>query len=254
MAKLQIGVQLYTLRDQTAKDMPAVLKALAEIGYAGAELAGFGNLKSAKEVKATFDDARLIISGAHVSFDRVKDHLDEVVEECKTLGHGNVIVPNVPGEYHSAEGFRKLGALLTESGKTLAKENITLAYHNHAQEFKKFDDVYGLDILWQHSDPKYLLAEVDLFWVKFGGADPLDYIQNHVGKRLRFMHLKDMNNDKDRKFAPVGEGIIDFRSVCTAAVDLGAQWGLVEQDDAYGQEPLEIVRTSYQNLKKLGIA
>ena len=254
MAKMNISVQLYTLRDQVQADLPGVLKALKKIGYAGAELAGYGSLKTAAEVKKAFDDAGLQVTGAHVGIDQAKNESARVIADHKTLGNNKVVIPWIGEPYtSSAQGYRNLAAECNAIGATLKAEGLHLGYHNHSFEFKTFDGQYGLDILWQHADPTLLFAELDLFWVKHGGVDPTAYLKQ-VGKRAKLVHLKDMAPGEDKKFAPVGNGTIDFVAISEAAAVAGVEWGVVEQDDCYGQDPLSVVEISFRNLQKLGIA
>ncbi len=254
MAKLNISVQLYTLRDATSIDLPGVLKAVKKIGYTGAELAGYGNLKTAAEVRKAFDDAGLKVSGAHIGIDQFEKNMDQVIADSKTLGNTNVIVPYLGEDRRkNGEDYRKLARDLTAWGKTVAAAGLTLSYHNHAFEFEKFDGQFGLDILWQHADPAFVKAELDLYWVKRGGVDPVAYVKQ-LGKRVVLVHLKDMDAGADQKFAPVGTGTLDFIAISEACAAAGVQWGAVEQDDCYGADPLKNVEISFNNLKKLGIA
>jgi sugar phosphate isomerase/epimerase len=254
MAKLPVSVQLYTLRDLAKTDLPGVLKSLAKIGYSGGELAGYGNLKSATEVRKAFDDAGLVVSGAHVGIDQLEKDLDGVIADHKTLGNTNVIIPWLGEERRQdAAAWRAFAATCNDIGRKLADAGLTLSYHNHDFEFKTFDGTYGLDIFWQHSDPKYVNAELDVYWVVRGGVDPVAYIKQ-LGSRVKLIHLKDMATGEEKKFAPVGTGVIDFVPITDAAAAVGVEWGAVEQDNCYGMDPLESVRISFDNLKKLGIA
>ena len=105
--------------------------------------------------------------------------------------------------------------------------------------------------LWENSEPHLVKAEVDVYWVKHGGEDPVARI-NSLGNRVLSLHLKDMAKGEDKKFAAVGTGILDFKAILTAAEKVGVQYGAVEQDNCYDVPPLESIKTSYENLKKLG--
>jgi sugar phosphate isomerase/epimerase len=96
-----------------------------------------------------------------------------------------------------------------------------------------------------------LCAEVDVYWVKFAGLDPVEFI-NKLGDRVRALHLKDMLEGQEKRFAPVGTGIIDFKAGLAAAEKNGVRYGIVEQDRTYDKAALDSVRTSLENLKKLG--
>lgn len=252
MAKLPISVQLYTLRDAVSKDLGGTLKSLANIGFTGAELAGYGDLKTAAAVRKAFDDAGLTVSGMHVSLDVFKADTAAVIADAKTLGCANVILPYVDqSEFTSSEDWRQFAALCNGFGKQVVAAGLTFGYHNHDFEFKKFDGEYAMDTFLQHADPKAVKLELDLFWVSFAGLDAATYLKK-AGSRVILVHLKDMTADK--KFAPVGTGTLDFAALTDAAAAAGVKWGVVEQDDCYGKDPLECVATSYANLKKLGIA
>jgi sugar phosphate isomerase/epimerase len=256
MAKLPISVQLYTLREAVSVDLPGVLKSLKKIGYAGSELAGFGNLKSAADVKKAFDDAGLAVSGAHVGIEQLESNLAGVIADHVVLGNRNVIIPWLGEERRKdAASWRAFAATCQTIGKQLAAEGMTLLYHNHDFEFRQFDGgQYGLDILWQHTDAGAVKAELDVFWVKKGGMDPAAYIRKLGKPRVKLIHLKDMAAGADAKFAPVGEGILDFASISDAAAEVGVEWGAVEQDNCYGADPLKNVEISFRNLQKMGIA
>jgi sugar phosphate isomerase/epimerase len=89
--------------------------------------------------------------------------------------------------------------------------------------------------------------------VKHGELDPVTYMKK-LGRRLVLVHLKDMAEGPERKFAPVGTGILDFKAICDEAVKLGVKYGIVEQDDCYGMDPMEAIKISLENLKKIGVA
>ncbi|HEX8339460.1 MAG TPA: sugar phosphate isomerase/epimerase [Tepidisphaeraceae bacterium] len=249
---MKISVQLYTLRDLLAVDMPAVLKKLKAIGYPAAELAGYGNLKSAAEVREAFDAAGLAVSGSHVSIDRLKNDIDGVIAEQKTLGNTNVVLAWLDADLRkNAADWRGLAATANEAGRQLKAAGLRFLYHNHAFEFEQFDGGRAFDIFWQHTDPELVKSELDVYWVKLAGLDPVAYMKQ-LGTRVKILHLKDMAAGEGNKFAPVGTGTIDFAAVLKTANDLGVEWGAVEQDNCYGEDPLKIVATSFENLRKLG--
>jgi sugar phosphate isomerase/epimerase len=254
---MKLSVQLYTLRDQTAVDFPAVAAALATIGLRAVELAGHGNLKSAAEVRRALDAHGLVVSGAHVGLDAMTDNaaVAKVLDEQETLGNRNVIVPWVGEAYRSADGYRRLADELTRIGAACAARGCSVAYHNHDFEFADFNGTRGLDILWQHTDPALVKAEVDVYWVAHAGVDPAKYVAE-VGRRVTLLHLKDLTTTPtgEKRFAPVGSGRLDFKAIAAAAGALGSvEWGAIEQDDCYGEDPLAVVRKSYEYLRTIGL-
>ncbi|MGC4032657.1 MAG: sugar phosphate isomerase/epimerase [Tepidisphaeraceae bacterium] len=250
MNKLKLSVQLYTLREAVDKDLAGTLKAVRAIGLTGVELAGYGDLKTAAAVKKAADEAGVVVSGAHVMLDALEGDFAKVLADHKTLGNTNVVIPWLPDDARkTAADWIGLAAKFNTLGKKLAAEGFRLSYHNHAFEFDLFDGQTAMNLLLQHTDPAFVDFEVDVYWVKTGGHDPVQFLQS-LGSRLRLVHLKD--KAADGKFAPVGTGTLDFAAIAKAASDAGVEWGVIEQDDSYGQDPLKIIQTGYENLKKLG--
>ena len=212
MAKIPLAVQLYTLRDLTSKDFAGTLKQVAQIGYAGVELAGWGNLKSVGEVKKVLDDNNLKLAGSHIGIDGLEKDLNKVLDENQTLGNKNIVVPYMPDTRRKdAAGWKQVAASFNKLAAECRKRGFEFAYHNHSFEFEQFDGTSGFDILWANTDPQLVKAELDVFWIQHGGADPVAYIKK-LGKRVHLLHLKDMAAGPDRKFAEVGSGILDFKS------------------------------------------
>ena len=252
MADLKLAAQLYTARDAAAADMPALLEAVRQIGYTGVELAGYGSCGNAAAVRQAIDAAGLAVSGSHVSLDDLTGRIDAVIQDQKTLGNTEAILPWVGDEHRRTAGdWTKLSKTLNTAGKKLAKAGVSLSYHNHAFEFDLFDGQTGMNLLLQHTDPAAVGFEVDVYWVAHAGHDPVPFLES-LGSRLRLVHLKD--RAADGKFAPVGTGTLDFAHLCKTATQAGALWGAVEQDDCYGQDPLKVLETGYKNLHKLGYA
>src|SRR6476469_5283335 len=108
---LPISLQLYTVRDLTATDFAGTVKQLAKIGYRAVEMAGYGNLKSAKEAKKALDDAGLEVSGAHATIDVLQSDLNKIMDEHETLGSKNIICPWLPEERRKdADGWKRAAA------------------------------------------------------------------------------------------------------------------------------------------------
>jgi sugar phosphate isomerase/epimerase len=254
MPNLQIGVQLYTVRDLTAKDMPATLKSVAALGYKNVELAGYGSLKSAKEMKKALDDAGLKAPSGHWSIDVLskEEELQRVMEEAQLFEMKHVVVPFLSDDRRKdAEAWKKTAKLIEEIGSYFHGIGVELAYHNHAFEFQKFDGKTGLEILFENTQPHLVKSELDVYWAVAGGADPVAIIEK-MGDRVRLLHLKDMSPGDDKKFAPVGSGTIDFKAILAMAEKQGVRFGFVEQDKTYDVAPLDALKMSMDGLKKLG--
>ena len=254
MSKPYIGIQLYTLRDLASKDLPATLKSVASTGYKYVELAGYGSLKSVKDVKKALDDAGLKAPAGHWAIDVLEKEaeLQRIMEDVQVLEMQHVVVPFVAEDRRKdAAAWKKTAKLLDEIGSYFHGIGVELAYHNHAFEFQKFDGKTGWDILFENTTPHLVKAELDVYWAAYAGVDPVGLIDK-LGERVRLLHLKDLAAGDEKRFAPVGTGTIAFKAILAAAEKHGVRWGFVEQDKTYDTPPLDAIKTSLENLKKLG--
>jgi sugar phosphate isomerase/epimerase len=248
---LGISVQLYTVRDLTAADFSGTVKQVAKIGYTAVEMAGYGSAKTAAEARKALDDAGLKVSGAHAPIEALEADVGNVMDDSQTLGNRTIICPWMPeNRRRDAAGWKQVASSLNRIGRACRERGFEFAYHNHNFEFQKFDGKTGLDILLENSDPELVKSELDVYWVKSGGEDPVARL-NALGRRVLLLHLKDMAAGADQKFAPVGTGILDFKAILSAAMKIGVRWGVVEQDDCYDVPPLEAIQVSFENLNKI---
>lgn len=252
MARIPVGLQLYTLRDETAKDFAGTVRKVAEMGYEGIELAGDGGL-SAADFKKLLIECNLIPAAAHVGLEAMEEDVAKVIDWHLEIGCGRLVVPALSPQRHAdkaawlatAEAMNKVGAKLKQHG-------MQLGYHNHAFEFVKFDGEYAYDLFFAAMDPELVKIEMDTYWVAYAGEEPEKYLRKYAS-RATLLHIKDMAPGPDRTFAEVGNGILDLDAIFTAASDSACAWYIVEQDVC--QRPsLESVKISIENLKARGIA
>lgn len=254
MPAIPLAVQLYSLRDLTAKDFASTVRQVAATGYTGVELAGYGNLKSAEDVKRALDDAGLRIVAAHVGLDALETDLHGLLDEQHALNNATVVCPWMPEDRRrDAAGWKRAAQALNQIGGACRERGFEFCYHHHSFEFERFDGRTGMDILLDYTESSLVKIELDTYWLKHGGEDPVAFI-DRVGRRAPLVHLKDMSSGPERGFAPVGEGTLDFAAILDAMQRAGARWGIVEQDDCFDTPPLEAIRISFQNLRKLARA
>lgn len=243
------AVQLYTLREECKADFPGTLREISQIGYAGVQFAGYQGYDP-QELKSVLDETGLQVAGMHVSLDEALNQTDRLVAEARLFETRDLIVPALSDELRNEEGYRQvrqeLGALATR----LKSEGIRLSYHNHAFEFETLvDGKEALSYLLEPTEDNDILAELDVYWLKKGGFDPVDYLQPYAG-RMPIIHIKDMTADEEQFFAPVGTGSIDFAPILQWGEASGVEWYVVEQDQCR-TSPMECVRTSYGHLSRL---
>lgn len=244
---MPISIQMYTLREYTKNDFVGTLERVAEIGYKGVEFAGFGGL-TAGQLKGHLDRLGLAATGSHTSLDLLKSDLDQVIEYNLEIGNPYIICPW--NEYKNGkEDFEETVKLFKAIGEKCREKGLQFGYHNHEHEFVKLGDEYGLDFLYNNVDPQLLFAELDTFWVKYAGEDPIEYIKKYSG-RCPLVHLKDMEDGEERFFAEVGNGIMDMKGIISAAKAAGTKWLIVEQDRCR-RPAIESAKISFDNLKKM---
>ncbi|MDO8683746.1 MAG: sugar phosphate isomerase/epimerase [Armatimonadota bacterium] len=250
MANIPVALQMYTLRNEANADYLGVLKSVAEMGYAGVELAGMPI--PAKDIRKALDGLSLVAPSMHVGYNDLVNDVQRLIVEGREIGVSYITCSGIFNDLRkSAEGYKTAAEALSLAGEQCVKQGLELCYHNHAFEFDKFDGKCGYDILFENSAPRYLKAQIDTYWVQFAGEDPAAYIRRYAG-RCPLVHLKDMAKDEERAFEVIGNGILDFNAIFKASEAAGVTWYIVEQDICKGN-PLECVRESLDNLKRMGI-
>ncbi|MCZ8522576.1 MULTISPECIES: sugar phosphate isomerase/epimerase family protein [Paenibacillus] len=250
MRRLGIGLQLYTLRNETAADFAGTLRKVAQLGYEGVEFAGFGGL-SAEELSALLGEVGLKAIGAHVSLQSLEEDLQGQIDYIKAIGGQYVICPYVADERRATpEDWQKLFAFFEEVGAEVRKQGLTFAYHNHAFEFElNVGEEFVFDAMYSSTSPEAVQVEMDVCWVQFAGQDPLAYIPRYAG-RLPLLHLKDFNKDEQggMQTLELGQGAVDLKGVIAAASEAGVEWLIVEQDNCQNP-PLQSVENSLEWVK-----
>jgi len=248
MRRDQISLQLYTVREETARDIPGTLRRIKEIGYPAVEFAGYGAL-SPEELRAVLDDLGLSVSGAHVPFDSWRTDPEWVLNDMHILECAHTILPAAPPRYRRDEvQVTRLAENLNRWGELCRQGDVTLSYHNHDFEFAPLAETTTWDVLVRETDPELVYFELDLYWVRYGGADPGQLLRN-LADRIPLVHLKDMASDDRRSDLPVGEGTMPWNGLLEAADAAGVEWHIAEQVNR--RDALEDVLTSLRNLRDL---
>jgi len=248
MRQAQISLQLYTVREETARNMPGTLRRISEIGYPAVEFAGFGGL-SAEDLRTVLDDLSLRASGAHIPFDSWETDPEGVITDMHTLDCAHAILPMVlPKQRRDETAVASLAGSLNRWGELCRQEGVTFSYHNHDFEFAPPGGTTMWDVLVRETDPELVYFELDLYWVRSGGADPETLLRD-LADRIPLVHLKDMASDDQRSDLPVGEGTMPWNGLLEAAGAAGVEWYVAEQDNP--RDALEDVRTSLQHLQEL---
>jgi sugar phosphate isomerase/epimerase len=275
---MKVGIQLYSVRDEMAKDPVETIKKVAQIGYKNLEVAnsradsdpGVGFGVSAEDIIEILKecDAR-IISGHIRPFN--PETADAIIAYHKKIGNTNI------GQsiefYESYEDLLKKCEYYNQMGKICADKGMRFVFHNHYHEFQKIGGKYIYYIIAENTDPKYVDFELDTFWSMRGGADPIE-IMDTLGSRITMIHQKDFSKNAPSKinllsddtgvlidhttfgkgsnptdFCEIGTGIMDIQKIIDKANSIGVKYIILEQDHSQlGQ--LESIKVSMDNFKK----
>ncbi|MGH2460066.1 MAG: sugar phosphate isomerase/epimerase family protein [Chloroflexota bacterium] len=248
MARPELALQMYTVRDDARSDFAGTLRKVARIGYPAVQLAGYGGL-SANALRSLLDGFGLKVAGSHIDLSALEGSLDAEFEYNRAIGNRDLVCPAAPRELRSnADGFRTLAGKLNLIGERCQGAGFRLSYHNHAFEFERFGATTGLEILLSETRPDLVAWEPDVYWIAFAKEDPAGWIRRDPG-RCPIVHLKDMTAGDSPTYAEVGEGILDFQPIFETAAD--AEWYVVEQDTC-ARPPLESAALSLKHLREWG--
>ncbi|MEA5455095.1 sugar phosphate isomerase/epimerase [Sinomonas sp. JGH33] len=279
----RIGVQAMMLRESFAELGPfETLRKVADLGYRAVEVSQIPmDPANVAELERARGELGIEYAALSAQLDGEKGatpypleaDIERAVADCRRLGTDMLRIGMAPmAELRSEESVVDYAKRAEKAAQALAGEGITLYYHNHHVEFAKLGGRYIMDILADEAPSMGL--EIDVHWVQRGGLDPVRTLGKYAG-RTAMVHLKDYRigalseegvkahaeGDHEAfvrhfadvvQFAEVGEGNLDFASIVPAAVEAGAKYLLVEQDQLYGRTVFDALAISHTNLVGLG--
>jgi len=260
MNKKEIGLQLYTLRDELPKDVKGTLEKVAKAGYTTVETYGF-SIKdqfwglTPQELKKILDDNGLKVVSGHYNlgsflYDGKTEEVVAAIEAAKILKSEFLTIPWVDEPFRrNIEDYKKIAASVNEAAKICKKAGLKLAYHNHDFEFKKYDGVTGYEILLKETDKDLVYFELDLYWVVHSGNDPLKLFKENPG-RFKMWHVKDKDKNNNDLNTEVGSGTIDFKPFFSAAKQSGMVHFFVEQENNFASNSFDSIQTSCDFISK----
>jgi len=250
MAKIPMALQLYSIRDDAAADLPHVLEAVAKMGYQGVEFAGYYGF-TAEELRRLLDANGLEAAGTHIGLETVLGaELQRTVDFNKTIGNEFLIVPGLAPEHTSSKAaWLKTATIFSEVAAKLKPIGLRTGYHNHHTEFTPIE---GKDLPWDlffGNTTADVVMQFDTGNAMHGGADARPFLARYPGRAIT-VHLKEYSATNDQ--ALIGEGDIpwdDIFRLCETSG--GTEWYIVEQE-SYAYPPMECVDRCLQNLRKMG--
>lgn len=249
MAKIPIALELYSVRDDCAKDLGGSLAKVAKMGYAGVEFAGWHN-HAAGDIRKMLDDTGLKMAGSHTPWGDVQDEkLDATIEFNKILGNRFLIVPGLPRELiKTADDWKKMADFFNRVAGKLKPHGMLTGYHNHTIEFKPLDGKIPWDVFFSNTK-KEVVMQVDTGNCMHGDGDPMEYLERYPGRAIT-IHLKEFS--KTNQKALLGEGDVPWTRVFDYAENRGAtEWYIVEYEIP-GLPAMEAVEGCLKQLAKMG--
>lgn len=247
----RIGVQLYTLRDAARANLDRTLGDIAAAGYKYVELLMSNNNFNtpAKVVRVMLERHGLQSPSTHIGVNTL-ENFERAVSVADALGHRYFILADLPAEgRRSLATFREWADRLNRAGEVARKNNLWLAWHDEADDFKTFDGVMGYDALVEKLDPSLVRLQLDTGNAMVGGRDPLD-LMNRYGDRYYSFHIKDAPALHAPHDVDLGKGVVDLRGILSRVKDIDEKYFYVEQE-TYEGSPLAAVERDYNYLSKL---
>ncbi|MFH1370464.1 MAG: sugar phosphate isomerase/epimerase [Planctomycetota bacterium] len=245
---LPIGLQLWTVRTECAKDFPGTIAAVAKMGYDGVEFAGYYE-RSAQDVRKMLDDNGLKCCGTHTHLDTLMgDNLAKTIEFNKVIGNKYLIVPWLDPKTHTTkESWLEVANVLNELAEKVKPEGMVVGYHAHAGDFKPIDGERPWDILFDNTS-KDVTMQIDTANTMMGGADPVAYLKKYPGRSLT-IHIKEYS--PTNKKALIGEGDVNWKEVFALCESTGGtQWYIIEEESGE-YPPLEAAEKSLKDYREL---
>lgn len=260
MDRKEIGLQLYTLREELGKDVKTTLKKVANAGFTAVETYGF-SIKdqfwglSPIELKKILDQNGLKAVSGHYNLgsflaDGNTTELKAAIEAATILKSEYLTIPWIDEPLRrNIKDYKVIATRLNEAAKMCQKAGLKLAYHNHDFEFQKHDGVTGYEILLKETDKDLVYFELDLYWVVRSGNDPLKLFKENPG-RFKMWHVKDMDKTNPALNTEVGSGSIDFKTIFKEAKQSGMKHFFVEQENNYNPNAFDSIKVSCNFISK----
>jgi sugar phosphate isomerase/epimerase len=246
----RLGIELWSVKDEMAKDAKGTLQQLASFGYKQVESFQHGQLgmfwgMPPKEFKAYLDSIGLKAFGSHCG-DWNKPEFEKDVADAAEAGMQYLICPMLDKkpmalDQTSMDEFKAIADKFNTAGDICKKHGLRFAYHTHGYPYLKLDGKMPIEYLIANTNADTVDFEMDIYWVVTAGADPISLLQKNAG-RFRLCHIKDRMktaaSSEENASCIVGEGSIDFAKILPIAKSTGVKYFTVEQERFDGTTPI----------------
>lgn len=243
-----MGLEIYSLRREAEKDLPATLALIRKFGFTEVEGGEFYG-RGAAEFQKMLDANGLKLTSMMAAYDRLSKDINAVADDAHTLGAEYVVCSTVPHKKKlTADDCARAIESLNRFGENLAKAGLRCCYHTHGIEFEKSADGTLFDTLVKGTNPKFVNYEMDIFWIVYAYQDPVKLLHRYPG-RFPLMHVKDIRKGTalggspgdvmEEDSVPLGKGLVDIPAALRAARETGVRHYYIEDEavDAAKQLP-----------------
>ncbi len=245
--KIPFGLQLYSVRNECAKDLVGTVTAVAKMGYKGVEFAGYYG-RDAKTLRKLLDDVGLKCCGTHIGLDTLLgDNLPKTIEFNQTLGNKFLIVPGMPGKYtKSRQGWLDAADIFSELAGKVKPQGMCVGFHNHSIEFKPLEGEKPWDTFFNRAK-KEVVIQFDTGNATAEASEPTVNLKKHPG-RVASLHVKPYSKAKPN--ALIGDDELPWKEIFRICETTGGtEWYIMEyESDAY--PPLVSVEKSLEVMRK----
>jgi sugar phosphate isomerase/epimerase len=239
-----IGVQLYSFRHQFAKDVPGTLEKISAMGVTELEGGGtYGMPFEAFNALLKKNNLKVVCVGA--DYKKLGENPQATVDNAKQFGAKYVMVSWIPHkDAFTIDDAKAAVELFNKAGKGLKENGISLCYHAHGYEFAPYENGTVFDYMVKHCNPDYANFEMDVFWIKHPGQDPVALLKKYPG-RFPLMHLKDRlpgtpGNQKGEVDVEtnivLGAGDVGIAAIMRAAKKAGVKHYFIEDESSRSME------------------
>jgi sugar phosphate isomerase/epimerase len=269
-ARKPLGIEMFSIPKLAEKDLPGTLARLAGMGYTqvqfygpfdfspAATIASWKALEprlgfsgsgfygqSAKQVRAILNENHLSAPSLHTDLETLQEAMGPLADASHVLGAQYVILPAIPEDRRKTlDDYRRMADVFNSIGRTAQRHGVKFGYHNHGYGWHEMEGKIPERVLFEHTDPKLVYLEMDVFWTTAAGVDPVQLLEDYP-TRYKQLHLKDMKERRQFKgdggdpgqwmelfplMTSAGDGVIDLKGIVAEGKKVGIEEYIVEQD------------------------
>ncbi|MBC7827505.1 MAG: sugar phosphate isomerase/epimerase [Chitinophagaceae bacterium] len=258
LAQTEIGLQLYTFRNQIPKDVSGMLQKISNMGIREIEGGGtYGLPIDSFKLLLQKNNLKMISIGA--GFKELDTNAQATVDRAKTFGAAYVTCTWIPHENgFTIDHAKQAVDVFNKAGKLLKENGISLVYHPHGYEFGTYEGNTVFDYMVKNMNPAYANFEMDVFWIKHPGQDPVALLKKYP-KRFLLMHLKDRKpgttGNQDGKAdvesnVILGAGDVGIADIMREAPGAGVKHYFIEDESSRSEQQVPESLSFLKNLRK----